>query len=179
MTTAEAADGPFPLVELCDGVVTLRCLEPSDSAAMLDGEDDGQVRWLNEGHRSEPVRQAVWIAKNQREWQTGGPRRHFGIRDQASGELAGTVEAHLALPGLAPGTVNLSYAVFPAWRGRGFAARAIDLVCEWLTIATDADTVVLRIDAANTPSLRVAREAGCVPGGTGRDGLLHHVRPLR
>lgn len=174
-----SSDEHVPPVVLGDEVVSLRCLEVGDSAAMLAGEDDDQVRWLNEGHRSEPVRQQAWIVRNQHEWRTGGPRRHWGIRDRASGELAGTVEVHLALPELPAGTVNLSYAVFPAWRGRGYAARAIRLVCGWLTVATEADTAVLRIDAANAPSLRVARDAGFTPGGTGADGLLHHRRALR
>ena len=176
MTTS--AEGHLPLVVLGDGVVALRCLEVSDSPAMLEGEDEDQVRWLNEGHRSEPARHQAWIVRNQHEWRTGGPRRHWGIRDHASDELAGTVEAHLALPDLAPGTVNLSYAVFPAWRGRGYAVRAVRLVCAWLSVATDADTAILRIDPANTPSLRVALDAGFAPCGSGADGLLHHVRAL-
>ncbi|MGW6128493.1 GNAT family N-acetyltransferase [Cellulomonas sp. NPDC055163] len=185
-------DGP-PFVVLGDGVVTLRCLRTSDAAAMLAGEDDDQVRWLNEGHRSEPGRLAAWIGENRQAWRTGGPRRHLGVVDAASGELAGTVEAHLALPGLAPGSVNLSYAVFPRWRGRGYAARAVRLVCAWLadggTGLGAARTALLRVDATNLPSLRVARDAGFVPveprlvdatraPHDTTDGLRHHTRSL-
>lgn len=158
---------------LNDGVVTLRCLRPEDVAAVLAGEDDEQVRWLNEGHRSEPGRLAAFIARNAQEWDDRGPRRHLGIADAATGELAGTVEAHLALPDLPPGAVNVSYAVFPRWRGRGYAARAVRLLVAWLAEQTDAHTVVLRIDAGNAASLRVARDLGAVAQGSGPDGMLH------
>jgi predicted kinase/RimJ/RimL family protein N-acetyltransferase len=207
VSSTDGVDDAQPFVVLGDGVVTLRCLRASDAAAVLAGEDDDQVRWLTEGHRSEPARLAAWISENRDEWRTGGPRRHLGVVDAASGELAGTVEAHLALPGLAPGTVNLSYAVFPRWRGRGFAARAVRLVCAWLAgtgTGTEVGwaaprTALLRVDAGNVPSLRVARDAGFVrddepvvaePGTTGprdagsaqeavADGQVHHVRSLR
>jgi len=168
---------PSPV--LSDGVVTLRCLVPDDSPAMLAGEDDDQVRWLNEGRRSEPARQRQWILDNATEWSTGGPRRHLGIVDAASGELAGTVEAHLAIPGLGVGTANLSYAVFPRWRGRGYAVRGVRLVRRWLASSTDAERAVLRVDPGNAPSLRVARDAGCRPPRTGPHGLLVHDLPIR
>lgn len=118
------------LVVLEGAGVVLRCLRPDDLAAHLAGEDDDTVRWLTEGQRSEPVRTAAWILENRREWVTGGPRRHLGICEASTGVLVGGVEAHLeAAP---PGTdrplhVNTSYAVFPAWRGRGVAARAEQL----------------------------------------------------
>ncbi len=163
---------------LTDGVVTLRCLVAADVAAVLAGEDDDQVRWLNEGHRSEPGRLAAFVEQNAREWAGGGPRRHLGITDAATGELAGTVEAHLALPDPPPGGVNVSYAVFPRWRGRGYAARAVRLLLAWLSEHTDAHTVVLRIDPRNTASLRVARDLGAVPRPGGVDGLLHHHVPV-
>jgi RimJ/RimL family protein N-acetyltransferase len=113
-----------PFVVLSDGVVTLRCLEVADVSAHLAGEDADQVRWLNEGLRSSADRLPEWIRSNQREWLTGGPRRHFGVRDAATDELIGNVEAHLRMDRLAVGEVNISYAVFPAWGGRRVATRA-------------------------------------------------------
>ena len=167
---------------LSDGVVTLRCLRLADVAAHLAGEDEDQVRWLNEGHRSVPGRLPAWIRSNQREWLTGGPRRHFGVRDARSDALIGNVEAHLALPDLAPGEVNLSYAVFPAWRGRGVAVRAIHLVCDWLGFRTGHRTAVIRVDASNAPSARVAVAAGFTAVGEAGTGsgaqLLRYERCL-
>lgn len=170
-----------PFVVLSDGVITLRCLELSDCAAHLAGEDEDQVRWLNEGHRSTADRVPTWIRSNQQEWLTGGPRRHVGIRDARSDTLVGNAEAHLALHDLAPGEVNLSYAVFPEWRGRGTAARAVMLLCGWLASTTAARTAVLRIAPGNEPSRRVALAAGFwdPEGVVGQDGLLRYERSLR
>lgn len=73
-----------------------------------------------------------------------------------------------ALPDLPPGTVNVSYAVFPRWRGRGYTARAVRLLVAWL--AEHTDTAVPRVDAENVASLRVARDLGAVEQGSGPDG---------
>ncbi|MFS0698734.1 GNAT family N-acetyltransferase [Cellulomonas sp. 179-A 4D5 NHS] len=184
MTVTEAVAGVRGQVLLGDDLLTLRCLQDVDAGAMVDGDDPDQVRWLNDGHPSDLARTREWIGRNQHEWREGGPRRNLGIVDRATAALAGMVEAHLALPDLAPGTVNVAYGVFPAFRGRGYAARAVRLVCTWLGAATDARTVVLRIDADNAPSLGVAQDdalvrAGLVRVGPGSDGLVHHALPLR
>ncbi|GEA88669.1 GNAT family N-acetyltransferase [Cellulomonas cellasea] len=184
VTVREAAPSVRGRVVLGDDLVTLRCLQDADATAMVDGDDPDQVRWLNDGHTSDLARTQAWIGRNQREWREGGARRNLGIVDRATGALAGMVEAHLALPDLPAGTVNVAYGVFPAFRGRGYAARAVRLVCTWLGAATDADTAVLRIDADNAPSLAVTRDAalvraGLVRVGPGPDGLVHHVLPLR
>jgi len=161
--------------------VVLRCLRPDDLAAHLAGEDDDTVRWLTEGHRSEPERTAAWILENRQQWATGGPRRHLGICVAGSGALIGGVEAHLepAPPGTdRPLHVNISYAVFPGWRGRGAAARAVELLCAWLPEAFGARVAVLRIAPGNEPSLRVAGACGFTLQRTSREGVLEHERPL-
>jgi len=178
---AEDDDADGPVVLEGAGVV-LRCLRPDDLAAHIAGEDDDTVRWLTEGHRSEPVRTAAWILENRREWATGGPRRHLGICDAGSGVLIGGVEAHLEPPPLGtdrPLRVNVSYAVFPGWRGRGVAARAVELICGWLPEAFGPCVAVLRIAPENARSLRVAAACGFTPQRTTGDGLLEHERSLR
>ena len=154
-----------PLVVLGDGIVVLHCLRLQDAEAHLAGEDDDQVRWLNEGHRSTPDRVSAWIGENHDEWIGNGPRRHFGIFDGATKALAGGVEANLGLLDGAPEQVNLSYAVFPAWRGRGLAARAVLLVCDWLAASTSARTAVIRIEPGNDHSHGVAVACGFTKTG--------------
>ncbi|WP_432543322.1 GNAT family N-acetyltransferase [Kineococcus sp. SYSU DK002] len=149
-----------PFAVLRDEVVVLHCLRPQDAEAHLAGEDEGQVRWLNEGHHSTLERVSAWIGENHGEWTDDGPRRHFGIFDRATKTLVGGVEANLGLLDGAPERVNLSYAVFPAWRGRGLAARAVLLVGHWLADRTPARTAVLRIEPGNDHSHRVAVACG-------------------
>jgi RimJ/RimL family protein N-acetyltransferase len=171
-----------PFVVLSDGVITLRCLELADAAAHLAGEDEDQVRWLNEGHRSVPERRDAWIRNNRQEWIEGGPRRHFGIRDAAGDALVGNAEANLALPELAPGEVNITYAVFPEWRGRGLAARAVGLLCTWLSAATDARIAVIRVHRRNEHSHGVALTAGFVRSALttagGKEDFVRYERRL-
>lgn len=161
--------------------VVLRCLRPDDLAAHIAGEDDDTVRWLTEGRRSEPVRTAAWILENRREWATGGRRRHLGICDASTGVLVGGVEAHLepAPSGsVRLARVNISYAVFPGWRGRGVAARAVELLCSWLPEEFGPCVAVLRIAPENAPSLRVATACGFTLQRTTGDGMLEHERGL-
>jgi len=118
-------DDDFPV--LSDGVIVLRCLSREDAAQHLAGEDDDQIRWLSGGPGA-MERLPYWIDSIREQWRTGGPRRHFGVRDVHTDALVGNVEANLRLEGLASGEVNVSYAVFPAWRGHGIAHRAVLLV---------------------------------------------------
>ncbi|WP_432543470.1 GNAT family N-acetyltransferase [Kineococcus sp. SYSU DK002] len=154
-----------PFAVLRDEVVMLHCLRLQDAAAHLAGEDEDQVRWLNEGHHSTLERVTAWIGENHGEWTNDGPRRHFGIFDEATRALVGGVEANLGLLDGAPERVNLSYAIFPAWRGRGLAARAVLLVCDWLATSTPARTAVVRIEPGNDHSHRVAMAGGFTKTG--------------
>jgi RimJ/RimL family protein N-acetyltransferase len=144
--------------ELTDGVIFLRPHIPEDAADHLAGEDDAMAKWLNGGH-STLATVATFIENSQHSWRTGGPRRPFGVLDCASRRLIGFVEVNLArLCG--PGQVNVSYGIFQEWRGRGLALRAIDLMGQYLQMATEARQMVLRIAPANTASLRVAEKGG-------------------
>jgi RimJ/RimL family protein N-acetyltransferase len=149
--------------ELSDGVVVLSVLTPDDAPALVAGEDDELVRRLTAGPSTLRTAQEyvrVSAADWAGDWYQPGAALVWGLRDAVGGELAGTVEARLRFPELAPGAANLSYGVFPRWRGRGFAARAVELVCGFLAAATTVHLAVLRIDRDNLASLRVAVDAG-------------------
>ena len=144
--------------ELTDGTILLRPLRAEDASAHLEGEDEEMARWLS-GGRSTLAGVRAFIESNGETWRTGGPRRAFGVFDCSTGQLIGFIEVNLARV-IAPGQVNVSYGVFPRWRGRGIAERAIELMSQYLRSATDARQMVLRIAPANTASLRVAEKAG-------------------
>jgi RimJ/RimL family protein N-acetyltransferase len=68
-------------------------------------------------------------------------------------------EGNLELLGK-PAEINVSYGIFPPWRGRGLAGRAIELVAEYPRSATEARGIVLQIAPENGRSIRVAEKAG-------------------
>lgn len=157
-------------VRLSDGIIALSPLRLDDVEAHLTGEDDLLVRWLSGGPGT---REGVegYFRHCREQWETAGPLRAFGIRVDAGGVLAGTVDLRFAGEGLAPGQVNVAYGLYPSWRGRGLATRAVRLVCQY---AADegAEEAVIRVEPENRASAAVARRAGFAPGGQtrGKDG---------
>jgi RimJ/RimL family protein N-acetyltransferase len=143
---------------LTDGVIFLRPQTIEDAADHLAGEDEEMAKWAN-GGRSTLSTVEAFIRNNQDNWQTGGPRRSFGVFHCASNRLIGFIEVNLARV-VNPGEVNVSYGVFPQWRRKGLALRAIDLMDQYLRTATEARQIVLRIFPANTASLKLAEKAG-------------------
>ncbi len=146
------------IAKLTDGVIFLGPLRTEDAADHLAGEDDEMAKWVS-GGRSTLASVEEFILNNQESWQTGGPRRAFGIFDCGSHRLLGFFEVNLTRL-VGPGQVNVSYGVFREWRRQGVALAAINLMDEYLRTATDTRQMVLRIAPANTPSLRLAEKAG-------------------
>lgn len=147
-----------PILSLTDGVIRLHPLTQAYAGAHLAGEDDELAKWLNGGHSSAAAVRGA-IDRFEEQWQTGGPRRAFGVFDYDSEQLIGSIEANLEFLGN-PAEVNISYGIFAAWRGRGLAGRAVDLVSEYLRGATQARRVVLQIAPENHRSIRVAEKTG-------------------
>ncbi|MDA2804270.1 GNAT family N-acetyltransferase [Nocardiopsis suaedae] len=163
-----------------DGIITLSPLRPADAEAHLAGEDERLVRWLS----GEPAtREGVeaYLRHCREQWESAGPLRAFGIRVGAGEVLAGTVDLRFALEALSPGQVNVAYGLYPAWRGRGLATRAVVLAARYAA-GEGAGQAVIRVDPENTASAAVARRAGFRPSGRthGAEGaaLDHYVRDL-
>ena len=166
--------------KLTDGVIFLRPLASGDAADHLAGEDEEMAKWVS-GGRSTPATVEAFIRNSQENWRSGGPRRAFGVFDCVSNRLVGFIEVNLARL-VEPGQVNVSYGVFRQWRRKGLALRAINLMGEYLRIATTARQIVLRIAPANTASLKLAEKGGFVFRGLfdepeGR--LARYVRDLK
>lgn len=166
-----------PIPSLNDGVIQLRPLTQADAAAHLAGEDEEMAKWLS-GGRSTAATVQTAIDKFEEQWRTGGPRRAFGVFDCGHDKLIGFVEANLELFGN-PAEVNVSYGIFPPWRGRGLAVRAIDLVAEYLRTATEARGIVLQIAPENGRSIRVAEKAGFARVGVHEVAEGQRVRYVR
>jgi RimJ/RimL family protein N-acetyltransferase len=152
--------------ELTDGVVVLSGMTLEDAAALAAGADAEIASRLARAPSTVATAEhhigvcaADWLG----DWSRPGATLVWGIFDVVTGDLAGTAEVALRFPELEPGAANLSYGVFPEWRGRGFAVRAVDLMCAFLATETSASLAVLRIDRDNGPSLRVAERCGFRP----------------
>jgi RimJ/RimL family protein N-acetyltransferase len=141
--------------EWTDGVVSLRPLRREDAADHLAGEDHEIAKWLSGGQSTMATVQS-YIRSCEENWRDDGPRRAFGIFDCATNRLIGSVEANLAFPLLEPTQANVSYGIFPAWRGNGTALRALRLMAAYLKSVREMRQMVLRIPCENAASLRVA-----------------------
>lgn len=155
--------------------ISLAPLRPEDAAAIVAAEDALTVRWLSGGESTlegteEYIRGLDEAAGN------GAGKRAFGI--WADGRCVGTVDYDpAALDGLEPGDVNLAFGVAPEVRGRGVAGRAVELACALIAERGVGSRAVIRADARNPASARVAQKAGFtwlrdVPSSTetGEDG---------
>ncbi len=59
---------------------------------------------------------------------------------------------------------ELTYWIFPPYRRRGYATRAVELACAYAFEILGSERVELYIEPTNVPSLRVAARAGFVQG---------------
>ncbi len=146
-------------IELTDNVIILRPMTLDDAATHLAGEDELTVRFLS-GGRSSLETVCAQIERNRRSWEVGGPIRCFGIREAATGELIGIVEANVAAPGYRSGVANISYGLYPHARGRGFVTRAVRLMVRHLTENSIAAVAVIQVDPENQDSARVPPRLG-------------------
>lgn len=143
---------------LTDGTIALAPLGPGDFAAHLAGQDEELVRWLG-GVRFTPEQLRVYLERCALWWNRGGPFHNFGIRLGPDRTLTGTVDVQVGLSCLAPGQTNLAYGLYPGWRGRGLATRAVVLACEYARRLGCAEAVI-RCEPANARSAAVAVRAG-------------------
>ena len=156
---------PLRLPErLSDEVVLLDGHVLADAEAHLAGEDAEMLLRFEAPHAAtlDQTRAAIgrWIAAR----AAGGPMIAYAVRD-ASGELVGGCELRLA----APDSADVSYWVFPAFRGRGYARRALSLLCQAAAGLEDVYWAEAHIDPDNLASRRVAERAGFVETGVVRD----------
>lgn len=161
------AFAPLPAGGLADGVLRLRATRGEDAPTLAETEDPLTLAWSFTGaaHLLDAVRRSADQAGL--EWLVGGVAA-FSMVDMATGRVAGSVR--LRKPG-PPQVGGLGYVVHPAFRGRGYAGRALRLLVPWAFEVADFARLELGAKVGNTASLRAAESAGFEPDGIRRRRL--------
>lgn len=175
---------PMPLPPtLTDGVIWLDSHTVEDAEAHHAGEDDEMIRRFDGTEKAtiEQMRGAMrrWIAMR----AAGGPQFAYALRDRAGGALMGGCE----LQRRRADTAHVSYWLYPAFRGRGYASRGLGLLCAEAAKIDGIETIEADIAADNVASQGVALRNGFVPHGSVADETwtggtvtrLRFVRPAR
>ena len=179
--TAEFFPMPLPPM-LSDGVVLLDSHTVEDAEAHHAGEDMEMVRRFDGVEKAplEDIRGAMrrWIAMR----AAGGPQFAYALRD-LSGVLMGGCEMQRRRPD----TAHMSYWLYPAFRGRGYASRGLALLCAEAAKIDGVETIEADIAADNLASRGVALRNRFVQAGTVTEEtwsgavvtLDRYVRPAR
>ena len=175
---------PMPLpATLTDGVIWLDSHTVEDAETHHAGEDDEMIRRFDgiEKATLEQMRDAMrrWIAMR----AAGGPQFAYAMRDRAGGVLMGGCEMQRPRIDCA----HVSYWLYPAFRGHGYAGRGLALLCAEAAKIDGLATIEAHIDADNLASQSVALRNSFARDGTITDetwsGLtvtrLRFVRPAR
>jgi RimJ/RimL family protein N-acetyltransferase len=184
----------IPPLTYSDGVVTIRRQRIDDIDADLEAKDDTQIDWLwlpgqrdaweRMTHDEQRAHALRGLAHNRATFGHG-PKWTFAVdtaatQNDAAATYVAYVDCDLANPYVPRGAANISYSAHPAYRGRGYVARAVRLLLGFLRDHTGAREAHLIIDTQNTASLRVARAVGAEPREQWRDAEGHQrVRYVR
>ena len=159
----------------------LRPLGPDDTAAQVAGEDDEIVRRLS-GQRNTEAGHRDWLVGARQRWESGTDVFDLGIEvvDGAPGfapaefgVLTGMVGLQWGMDYLEPGQLNLTYAVYAPFRGRGVATGGVSMAMEMAPSLWPVREFVIRADPDNAASTAVARRSGFALSHTTQDEHGH------
>jgi len=153
---------PMPLPPtMGDGVIVLDAHTLEDAEAHHAGEDMEMVRRFDGTEKAslEQIRGAMarWMAMR----AAGGPQFAYAMRGR-SGVLMGGCE----LQRRHADTAHVSYWLYPAFRGQGYASRGLALLCAEAAKIDGVATIEADIAADNFASQGVALRNGFVRVGT-------------
>ncbi|MEV7009070.1 GNAT family N-acetyltransferase [Streptosporangium sp. NPDC051022] len=160
----------FPGGSLSDGVVRLTPLGPRDTDdyhALQNLPDVARYSVPPEG--PDPARVERLCREAGMRWLTGD-RVEVAIRDAGTDDFAGHIQLTSIVPLL--GQAMTGYSTLPAFRGRGFTVRAVNLLVEWAFEHSSLERIVAGTAPSNIASQRVLERAGF-----SREALLRSLLP--
>lgn len=148
---------------LTDGTIRLRAVGLEDTEAWIDDQDNAeQRRWAFDDHGPTTTEAAQRrIADAALAWLVGDSAT-MAIVDVGTGDTAGFITVRKAGP---PAVGGIGYSVRPAFRGRAFTSRALQLVRAWALTDGGFHRLELGAKADNVPSQRAALSGGFQPDG--------------
>ena len=185
---ADDPPGPAPRAlpdlpggELTDGVVRVRPLRPEDLDPWYELRSRPEVVGTSVPPVAPPRADVERLFATAESHWLAGERAAMSIVDAATGLFAGQIALYYFAPHLEEGM--LGYGVLPAFRGRGYAGRAVELVTRWAFDEVRLQRVVAGTAPDNVASQKVLRAAGFAleahqigllpgPDGTRVDNLL-------
>ena len=154
---------------LTDGVITLRPLAPTDADflyTLLNLPD--VVATMVPPVAPDRVEAELRCARAESRWLTG-ERADLVICDAATGEPAGDIGLYYQEPPTQQAMIG--YSLMPAYRRRGFTARAAVLVARWAFAETGIARLIAGTNPDNVGSQRVLERAGFTREGYQRSRL--------
>jgi len=145
-----------PLVKpLTDGTIRLRHRREPDIAVIAAASADPEtLRWLEDPPMDEQA-QRTSLARVEQLWASG-TSAPLVIADASTDVPVGLTNLQF----IDDVSASVAYSVFPAYRGRGIAPRAVALLVGWAVEDLRVERLILEADAGNVASLRVAEKAG-------------------
>jgi [ribosomal protein S5]-alanine N-acetyltransferase len=147
---------------LSDGVVTLTPFIVDDAPTMVQWDHDAEMaRWFDwplVPPTPDDVEHAQGVVERWQQEFALGERIPWAVRESNGDRPLGSVE----LRPRPDGSADASYAMHAQYRGKGYAARALRLACDWGFKRAGFNRIVVEYDARNVASSGVARAAGFV-----------------
>lgn len=172
----------LPGGELTDGVVTVRPLRPGDEEFAYELHNVPDVIASSMPPEPKTREQLRRRCERAAAYWLSGERADLVVVDTATGTPAADLGLFYIEPPLQQAMIG--YSTLPAWRGRGYMTRAVELLALWVFAETDVARLIAGVFPHNQGSQRVVTKAGFkqeaymrsrLPGPDGRHDDLQFV----